>query len=558
MRDPTESKGWLEAWASRLVLLSAVAVGLANLAYYYAHGLTTAHYDAKAHLVVARRLTDSLAPGYGQMGIHWLPLVHILYWPFTLSDIQYQTALIPSLISVAAFVVSACLVFRITKRITGSAAGGLIAGLLLISNSNLQYLQSCPMSEPLFMALMLLSIESFISWRESSGQALPWMTSAWISLAALCRYEGWLLLAGVIVLLAWDWLHEREQRSRLVRGALLIIMISAAPVLAHFGFAYLKTSDTFVHRVIRGNPAPSETFHDALLSLAYHLGQLCQVAAAVPLVVGIAGAVYALGRCRPLRRWAPLYLLWSPSILNISALYWGLIYRVRYSVLLLPALAVFSGILVRSEIALRRALLGTSLAAMLLPWVSWYFPREWKYHAVHPGPGIVLVPALALVLLMAGAALRNARWPLLALCVVSMMMPALDGEKRPILDETLEHGVFERQRQRILSYLGENYDGTRILLDIEKLAPLVYDSRLPVKEFLYNEGNLARWRRALEKPYQEVGWICSQREDEIWPLLEVDPPWDGKYALAVQTEMLRLYRLRREEREWLRRDKSSP
>ena len=33
---------------------------------------------AKAHLVVARRLFDSVEPGYAQMGSHWLPLVVVL------------------------------------------------------------------------------------------------------------------------------------------------------------------------------------------------------------------------------------------------------------------------------------------------------------------------------------------------------------------------------------------------------------------------------------------------------------------------------------------------
>ena len=41
-------------------------------------GLTLAHYDARAHLVVARRILDSLMPGWQQVGAVWLPLPHLL------------------------------------------------------------------------------------------------------------------------------------------------------------------------------------------------------------------------------------------------------------------------------------------------------------------------------------------------------------------------------------------------------------------------------------------------------------------------------------------------
>src|SRR5881296_3477700 len=74
-RDPFKSASWL------VFALSAL-VGLASFGYYYSHGLTTAHYDAKAHLVLARGVLDSTHPGYGQIGAHWLPLTHLLYLPF--------------------------------------------------------------------------------------------------------------------------------------------------------------------------------------------------------------------------------------------------------------------------------------------------------------------------------------------------------------------------------------------------------------------------------------------------------------------------------------------
>jgi len=60
-------------WPMRLAVAAFVLGSLA--AWWYARaGLTLSHYDAKAHLVVARRIIDSLTPGWIQIGAVWLPL----------------------------------------------------------------------------------------------------------------------------------------------------------------------------------------------------------------------------------------------------------------------------------------------------------------------------------------------------------------------------------------------------------------------------------------------------------------------------------------------------
>ena len=62
----------------RLVTALAIAGGTAAALYFARHDLTLSHYDARAHLVVARRVTDSLTPGWRQIGALWLPLPHLL------------------------------------------------------------------------------------------------------------------------------------------------------------------------------------------------------------------------------------------------------------------------------------------------------------------------------------------------------------------------------------------------------------------------------------------------------------------------------------------------
>jgi hypothetical protein len=51
-----------------LVAAAVVTYGTWAAAYYSRLGLALAHYDARAHLVVARRILDSLCPGWQQIG----------------------------------------------------------------------------------------------------------------------------------------------------------------------------------------------------------------------------------------------------------------------------------------------------------------------------------------------------------------------------------------------------------------------------------------------------------------------------------------------------------
>ena len=71
-RSPTETR--LPLWLAGL----AIGWGLAAALVYWHQGLTLSHYDAKGHLVVSRRVLDSLTPGWLQLGAVWLPLPHLL------------------------------------------------------------------------------------------------------------------------------------------------------------------------------------------------------------------------------------------------------------------------------------------------------------------------------------------------------------------------------------------------------------------------------------------------------------------------------------------------
>jgi hypothetical protein len=527
------------------VLLSSAILGIASFVYCYFHGLTAIHYDAKAHLVVARRMIDSTTPGYAQMGAHWLPLIHLLYLPFVFSFAQYQNPVMPALLSVAAFSISGALIFRISRRLTESNFAAFFAAAVFVGNPNLLLLQSAPLTEPIYIVLSLLAFDRLLQWRDEGSSSMPWSSALWLSLAALCRYEGWLLLGGVLILIGLDARAGRMAKARALKSMAIFAATFAIPAGLHFAYIYQRLGDTFFQRVARGNPEPYETFRRPLLSLIYHLGELSQAAMLAPLLIGFSGLIYCLMNRDLRRRCLPYLLLWLPSAIDIAALFWGLIYRVRYSTLLIPAIAVFGSIVLTRPVFTRKLTIAIAWMAVLLPWISWAAPDRWEYHFLYPGFGIAIFPAVATLLFLAAASGMKSRWALLGLAVFGMHIPILAGESRPLLLEAREHEYIEPEQRQLLKRLQTGYDGSRILIDIGRLAPLIYDSGLPLKAFIYHDGDRSDWDRASASPSEYAGWMCAEKGDEIWNRLQVDPGFADGYSLELESDNYRMYRLNR-------------
>jgi hypothetical protein len=77
----------------------------------------------------------------------------------------------------------------------------------------------------------------------------------------------------------------------------------------------------------------------------------------------------------------------------------------------------------------------------------------------------------------------------------------------------------------------------------------MYDSALPIREFVCHDGDSSDWAAAVAAPRLHVGWLLAEKGDEIWVLLQVDPRWAAGYSLAVQTENYVLYQRSPDDRD---------
>src|SRR5262245_19761353 len=175
-------------------------------------GLVLSHYDARAHLVVARRVIDSLTPGWRQLGGVWLPLPHLVDLVPVQWDFAYRTGAVAVAMSMLVLAWGLSALARYMHAVTGSWAAALAAPALVLANPDVLYLQSTPMTEPMLMGVSFLALAAVGDFVQEPTRAMAQRAGCWLAALVLVRYEGWLITAGLVALLPFalartEWRH---------------------------------------------------------------------------------------------------------------------------------------------------------------------------------------------------------------------------------------------------------------------------------------------------------------------------------------------------------------
>src|SRR3972149_12260651 len=116
------------------VLILSATLAVAATAYSYFHGYVAAYGDAESHLNIAKRVVDSLTPGFAQLGGIWLPLPHLLLVPFVKLDFLWRSGLAGSIVSGGAFIISSLYLYKLVKLITKNIPASFVAALIFMLN----------------------------------------------------------------------------------------------------------------------------------------------------------------------------------------------------------------------------------------------------------------------------------------------------------------------------------------------------------------------------------------------------------------------------------------
>jgi hypothetical protein len=454
--------------------IAALVNTLAAMHYHHL-GLTLSHYDARGHLVVARRVFDSITPGWQQIGAVWLPLPHLLNLLPVQVDALYRSGASAVAISIVAGAAATAAIAWIVLRLTASAAAAAVAAGAFASNPNMLYLQATPMTEPLLLGLSVSATALLMGWcagpghaatagdeREREARVATPLVGTMLALACLTRYEAWPVVATALSAALFVRVRNGDTMPEALRGVSTVAIFPVAAILA---FVVLS-------RVVVGEWFTASGFF-------------------VP-------ENKALGR--PFE--ALLEIVWGSHALTGT---W----------LMLPA-AIGTGWLILTGIVNRRraeALIPLALmATAALPWAA--------FVKGHPFRIRYMVPLIAAEAVGLGAAIGSARRGVPAVALVAVLLLAF--ETRPF--SSMAPMVLEAQwdrpnvsaRHRVTDCLQSQDDGETIMASMGSLGHYMQEmaaSGFMLRRFLH-EGNGDIWLSALNGPRRFAGWLLIEEKAE--------------------------------------------
>jgi len=207
------------AW---LVGVAAVYASVAAYTITDRMGAVLLYEDSISHLEIARRVLDSTTPGLAQLGAVWLPLPHLVMLPLVWDNTLYYDGFAGTVTSMIAFVAMVVLMYRLVEDLTGRKFAGIVAATVLLSNANMLYMQSTPMTEALlyfFITAMIFCVQRWATTGRYQYLILGGLASL---LGTLTRYESWPILACLIVtVILIARIHGAQMSPKLRRASIL-------------------------------------------------------------------------------------------------------------------------------------------------------------------------------------------------------------------------------------------------------------------------------------------------------------------------------------------------
>ena len=491
-----------------LAVVVAAVAAVAATAWSAATGSMTLYGDARAHLDVARHVTDALTPGLAQLGSVWLPLPHILLVPVAAITPLWHNGAAGAIVSGLCFLYASLRIFSLVEDLTDSRLGAWCGMAVFIANLNVLYIQSTALTEPVLLAFFVGAVYHLSRWmRTLSVRELLW-GSLFVFCATLTRYEGWALLAASLALVAvWVRLADRRRKSGQA-SLVLFVAIACYGLVLWFLYNLIIFHDPlyFLHSAYSAQAINGAQAQFGLLGtkgsvwqsfLTYGWDMVDVVGAPVLILGGV--SLVALAAIRHPERRRTLFtlaLLGAPVVFEFLSLYAGQttirvpqlfphgMWNVRYGVLAVPLCAVAAGTLV----------------------------GRWRWTT----PVVVATTALATLVMALGTPLTLA-----------------DGR-------TGTSSAAGGHPETAAAYLGHHYRGGAVLADDSAASSLMFASGLDLKQFV-TVGFHPYFARAIADPIRHVTWVVAYPGDAVTADLTSHPDRFRDFKLVVSQGRIKVY-----------------
>lgn len=471
-------------------LLAFLGLGIAAACWAAAYDLTLAHYDARGHLIVARRVIDSLTPGWRQFGAVWLPLPHLVNALPVQHDPWFRSGASAVAVNILLMAAGLTALARLVARVHGSWLAGLAGAALVAANPDVLFLTGTPMTEPMLLALLWLGLDALTRPQPDGTPSAA--AGPWLALATLTRYEAWPVAAVMVTLAAASAPAGRRRQCFLRLARWPVAAVAGFLVLGRLAVGRWFTGDGFF---TPDNPARHSSL--AVLAQVWHgyvevAGPLLVTAALVGLAL-LTRAAWRAGRTAPL---VPIGYA-AAAALPLVAFYDGHPFRIRYMLPLVAASGAFAG---------------AAIAAIPR--------RRWR---------------LVVALLLVGGSLAT-RPPF--------------SLTSPMVRESQRERIAQTGRSAITRTLAAAWDRTPILASMDSLGHYMQETAaigLPLRAYLH-EGNGDLWTAAIASPAAHVGWILIEWDAEGGDTLAArarrDPAWLHGFTEVTEGGGAALYRKR--------------
>ncbi len=454
--------------------------------YYFSHGLNVMYGDARAHLNIARRVMDSTNPGMAQLGGIWLPLLHFLMLPTIGIDFFWHSGLSGAIVNISAFLVSVYFIYKIGRLFFDNKIIILIVPFFYLTNPNLIYMSTTPMTESLFIATITGAYYYLLKWLKDEDVPTLIKAALFFLLSSINRYEGWTLAFAAFIIVGIATFIRKKSAKKIESNLILFGSLAFIGIflwliwqITIFGDPLYFMKSMYSSKLQTTAGFQVENSQSAILANNFPLSALANFYSILEndggglIVVGLVGILVGVVELiKSFKNKRKLYALIVPVILTpylflTYAVYKGQVpllvpqinhgtFNIRYGLYLLPSLTILSLILVRS---------------------------------------ISKKPAMRILLL--------------STIILTQLFLFLPSFLNPITLQAGNEGI--ELKVQAAHWIGRNYKNGNVLASSATGDPLLFDSGLHLKEFI-TDGSNTVIQSALAQPEKYAKYVVISRE----------------------------------------------
>jgi Dolichyl-phosphate-mannose-protein mannosyltransferase len=484
----TGKQAWFnDSWLLVTMLVSYIT-SIASFWYFFQHHQIILYGDAYAHMLIIRRVFDNVTPGLAQLGGVWLPLPHLVMLPFIWNNYLWYTGLAGTIPSLICYQIATVYIFLAARRLTHDSRASFIGTLLFILNPNVLYLQTTALSEIVLIATLTAAAYYFLAWAQEDKLNYLILAGFATCLATLSRYDGWFLLATMLILIVPIGLLKRHHRSQIEGNLISFGAIGGLGIVLWLAWCLIIFANPLY---FQDGPFSSQaqqkslidahvlfTYHDLWQSLRYYTIDAMQNLGPVLFVCGIVAVVIFIWRRRLTPEMLAGLVYLSPFVFYVVSLYGGQ-----------AAIYVPGAVPANFAHQIYNARYGVEVVA----------------------PAAVFIATLVSVL-PRGLLQRLGHIVFVSIIIVQAVVIALGGI---ISLQDGQYGLDCAHAHTIILFMAQHYGGGKILEDLydTKMDALNPEAQIDFKNIIY-EGSGSLWKEALHNPASMVNWIIVNPADQ--------------------------------------------